>query len=247
MESIMAHSTNSTTLLQDFSGRRITAAAIIVAIVGSACLNIYGAAMIFPAWQTAAIFAIVIGANEVIAALSLRHIVRDFENRRPGKAALASIMLALAITGCVISGHKAFHTLFLEADAKHASNAIRADAAQREADAQHADFLRERTDVNRARWQRLQAQADEARLVQMKSEPPPKAIIYVLLVLFELVKIGGLYAIATPSTLGLTGRQKQARRRLEKIKDARAQAEFEKKLAAAIDAEDNVVPLRASN
>jgi hypothetical protein len=243
----MSNHTHSTTLLQDFSGRRVTAAAIIVAIIGSACLNIYGAAMIFPAWQTALIFATVIGANEVIAALSLRHIVTDVENRRTGKAALASIMLALAITGCVISGHKAFHTLFLEADAKYTSLSIRADAAQREADAFHADYIRERTDVNRSRWEMRQEWADQARLTQMKSQTPPKYIIYVLLALFELVKIGGLYALATPSTLGLSGKQKAARRRLERIREARAQAEFEKKLAAAIDAdEDNIVPFRVN-
>lgn len=245
----MPHSTNSPTLLQDFTGRRVTATAIIVAILGSACLNIYGAAMIFPAWQTAAIFAIVIGANEVIAALTLRHIVRDMENRRPGKAALASIMLALAITGCVISGHKAFSTLFLEADAKHAALSIRADAAQKEADKYQAIFLADDTDMNRARWNARQDSADAARLAEMKSAPPPEAIIYVLLALFELVKIGGLYAIATPSTMGMTARQKEAKRRLEKIRDAKAQAEFEKKLACALETEEdaNVVPLRAKS
>lgn len=238
---------NSTRFLNDFSGRRITAVAIIVAILGSACLNIYGAAMIFPAWQTAMIFAIVIGANEVIAALTLRHIVRDMENRRPGKAALASIMLALAITGCVLSGHKAFSTLFLEAEAKHKSNVIRTDAAQKEADKYLQMHLAKETDTSRKSWEMRQGWADEAKLVEMKSEPPPKAIIYILLALFELVKIGGLYAIATPSTLGMTKRQKEAKKRLEKIKDAKAQAEFEKKLAAALEAEDNVVPLRAQS
>jgi hypothetical protein len=237
------------TFLQDFNGRRVTAAAIIVAILGSACLNIYGAAMIFPAWQTAAIFAIVIGANEVIAALTLRHIIRDIENRRPGKAALASLMLALAITGCIISGHKAFSTLFLEADAKHTALSIRADAAQKEADKYQVIFLADDTDMNRSRWNSRQEQADESRLQEMKSKPPSEAIIYVLLALFELVKIGGLYAIATPSTMGQTARQKAARRRLEKIRDAKAEAEFEKKLAAALEAEDdtNIVPLRAQS
>lgn len=240
----MTHSKHSTTLLQDFSGRRMTAAAIIVAIVGSASLNIYGAAMIFPSLITAAIFAVVIGANEVIAALSLRHIVTDLENRRTGKAALASIMLALAITGCVISGHKAFSTLFLEADAKHEALSIRAEAAQKEADKYQAIFLADDTDMNRSRWERRQEAADAAKLEEMKAKPPSEAVIYVLLALFELVKIGGLYAIATPSTMGLTARQKEARRRLEKIKDAKAQAEFERKLAAAMDAEDdNIVPL----
>jgi hypothetical protein len=243
----MSVSINSTTL-QDFSGRRVVAGAIIVAIAGSAVLNVYGAAMIFPSLITAVIFAAVIGANELIAALTLRHIVKDVENRRTGKAALASIMLVLAISGCIISGHKAFSTLFLEADAKHQSNVIRAEAAQAEADKYHAAHLAQETDTSRKTWETRQTWADEAKMVEMKSEPPPKAIIYVLLTLFELVKIGGLYAIATPSTLGLTKRQKEARRRLEKIKDAKAQAEYEKKLAAAMEAEDdNIIPLRAKN
>lgn len=236
-------------ILNDFSGRRITAAAIIVAILGSASLNVYGAAMIFPSLITAAIFAIVIGANEVIAALTLRHIVRDLENRRPGKAALAGAMLTLAITGCVISGHKAFSTLFLEADAKHIALSIRADAAQKEADKYQVIFLADDTDMNRSRWNTRQERADEARLLEMKSKPPSEVIIYVLLALFEMVKIGGLYAIATPSTMGMTTRQKRSKRNLEQIRDAKAQAEFEKKLAAALEAEDdaNVVPLRAKS
>lgn len=237
---------DSTRFLKDFEGRRTVAMAIIVAIIGSAVLNIFGAAMIFPAWQTAAVFAAVIGANEVIAALTLRHIVKDLENRRPGKAALASIMLTLAITGCIISGHKAFSTLFLEADAKHQSLKIRTVAAQAEADKYLALHLAQETETSRKSWEMRQGFADEAKLAEMKSAPPPKAIIYVLLTLFELVKIGGLYAIATPSTLGMTKRQKEAKRRLEKIKDAKAEAEFERKLAAALEAEDdNIVPLRA--
>lgn len=245
----MTHSTNSTTFLNAFSGRRTVAAAIFIAIAGSACLNVYGAAMIFPSLITASIFAVVIGANEVIAALTLRHIVTDTENNRTGKAALASLMLALAITGCVISGHKAFSTLFLEADAKHEALSIRADAAQKEADKYQEIFLADDTDTNRARWERRQEAADAAKLEEMKAKPPAEAVIYVLLALFELVKIGGLYAIATPSTKGLTARQRKAKRRLEKIKEAQAAVEFERKLAAALQAEDdaNIVPLRAKS
>lgn len=245
----MQQSTTPHAFLKDFTGRRVVALAIIVAIIGSAALNIYGAAMIFPSLITAVIFATVIGANEVIAALTLRHIVADRENNRPAKAALASLMLALAISGCVLSGHKAFSTLFLEADAKHKSLSIRAEAAQKEADKYLAAHIDQETDRSRAQWEQRQAWADEARLAEMKSKPPAKAIIYVLLTLFELVKIGGLYAIATPSTKGLTEAQRKAQRRMEKIRAAKAQAKFERDLAAAMEAEDetNIVPLRAKS
>jgi hypothetical protein len=158
-------------------------------------------------------------------------------------------MLALAITGCVISGHKAFSTLFLEANAKHESLQIRAKAAQAIADEYQIILTADDSDMNRSRWERRQETADAAKLLEMKSKPPSEAIIYILLALFELVKIGGLYAIATPSSKGLTARQQRAKKRLEKIKDAQAEAEFERKLAAAIEQEDdaNVVPLRAKN
>ena len=65
-----------------------------------------------------------------------------------------------------------------------------------------------------------------------------------MLALFEITKIGGLYALATPSTRGLTKRQRKAQRRIQKIRDAEAEAQFEAKLAAAQDT-DNVFPLRA--
>ena len=245
----MQQSTDSTRFLKDFEGRRTTASAIFVACAGSAALNIWGASQIFPSLVTSLIFAAVIGANEVIAALALRSIVKDFSNNRSGKASLASLMLALAVTGCVISGHRAFHTLFLEAEANYDAISVRADAAQAEADAQHLIVLAatdSKQNGERMKWESYQSRADELKLKKLKAEPPHWAIVGVLLALFELIKIGGLYALATPTTRGLTKRQREAQKRLEQIRDAKAQAKFERELAAALEAEDdNVYPLRA--
>lgn len=230
--------THSTRFLKDFSGRRLTAFAIFVAGFGSASLNVYGATQIFPQWQTAAIFATVVSAGEAIAFLSLRNIMADQDNNAYWKARLGGLILCLAIAGCVISGHRAFHTLNLEATAKHDSLAIRAVSRQSEADAYHAQIIAgELTEISQstalARWERMQALADDAKLAEMKSQPIPEGLVYVFLALFEIVKIGGLWALATPSTKGLTKAQRTAMKRQAKIREAKAFAKFERDLAEA--------------
>ena len=239
----MSTHTNSTRFLQDFQGRRLTAVAIFFAAAGSAALNIWGATQIFPGAVTAAIFATVVTAGEVVAFLALRSIMQDRENNRFWKARLGALILALAIAGCVISGHRAFHTLSLEASASHGSLVIRAEAAQKEADAKLAILLADDRDVNRQVWEDRQDRADKAKLAVLKSEPLPATIVYVFLALFEIIKIGGLWALATPSTKGLTHAQRRAMHRQEKIREAKAQAAFERRLAEANE-DDNVFPLK---
>jgi len=242
----MSTHTDSTRFLPDFAGRQLTAIAIGVAALGSASLNVYGASQIFPNPVTAWIFGIVIAACEVIAALTLRHIMADAANRRYRKAAMASVMLVFAIAGCVISGKQAFHVLFLEANANHGALTIRSDRLQEQADAYHERILAgELTDITqdmaKARLERMQAQADEAHLAKLKSKPPHISVVFVLLALFEMVKIGGLWAIATPTTKGQTWRQQRAQRRRDKLADAEAEAKFRKELARFDDEDDNNV------
>lgn len=238
---------NSTRFLNDFSGRRVTATAIFFAAVGSAGLNIWGATQIFPNPWTATAFATVVTAGEVIAFLALRHIMADRENNHFWKARLGMVILCLAIAGCVISGHRAFHTLSLEASHNYERLVIRANAEQAVADRYAAILAADDSDVNRARWERRQDIADAAKLNVLKSQPVPKSLVYIFLALFETIKIGGLWALATPTGKGLTKAQRRAQKRQQKIKDAKALAKFERDLAAAAEAEDdaNVVPLRA--
>ena len=242
----MSNSTNSTTFLQDFSGRRFTAVAVIAACMASASLNIWGGTLMFPNIITSVVFGVMIACGEFIAATALRHIVTDFENNRYWKARLSSLILVLAITGCVICGHKAFSTLFLEADANYKALEKRAETFQRVA-AQYADiYAADDSDMNFSRWESRQKIADEANLTKLKAKPPSKAVIYVMLALFEITKIGGLYALATPSTRGQTWGQRKATRRQTKLAEAKRLAKFKDELKAAAEAEDtNVIELRA--
>jgi len=242
----MSQSITSTRFLKDFEGRRVTACAIFVAAFGSAALNVWGATQIFPDWKVGMIFAAVVSAGEVIAFLALRSIMKDRENNCFWKSRLGALILALAIAGCIISGHRAFHTLSLEASANHGALVIRAEAAQKEADKYLATLLSDDTGVIRARWESRQDRADAAKLRVMKSEPLPASITYVFLALFEIIKIGGLWALATPSTKGLTKAQRKSLKRRAKITEAKANADFERKLAEVSDADDsNVIPMAA--
>lgn len=241
----MSQSTTSTRFLNGFYGRRFTAVAIIAACAASAVLNIWGGTMMFPNLVTSAVFGVMIACGEFIAATALRHIVADFENNRYWKARLGSLILALAITGCVISGHKAFSTLFLEAEANYEALQAREAALKNVALEYAATYAADDSDINRARWEQRQKNADAASLEVLKAKPPSTAVIYVMLALFEITKIGGLYSLATPSTRGQTHRQRNAAKRLQKIKDAEAEARFERELAAILEAEDNIIPMRA--
>lgn len=232
--------------MSDFEGRRLTACAIIVAAFGSASLNVWGAFQIFPNPITGGIFAVVISACEVLAAVSLRHIVTDFANHREWKARLGSLIFAMAVAGCVFSGKQAFHVLFLEANANYSSLEVRSTARQAEADAYHAQMLSggQALTVTRPKWERLQAKADEANLAKLKSKPPHQAIVFILLALFETVKIGGLFALATPSTEGRTKAQRKSDKRRQAIAERKALAKHEQRMAE-LDNNDNVVAISA--
>lgn len=232
---------------KDFEGRELTAVAIIVAALGSATLNVWGAFQIFPNPLTGGIFAVVISACEVIAAVSLRHIVADYQNNRFWKARLGALLFVMAVGGCVFSGKQAFHVLFLEANANHTALEVRSTARQAEADAYHAQMLLSDAalTVTRPKWARLQEQADAANLATLKSKPPHQAIVYLLLSLFEMVKIGGLFALATPSTKGRSKAQRKSDKRKQKIADAKSQREYEARISAMTEDDSNVVQMSA--
>jgi len=247
----MATQKTNNTHAHDFKGRELTAVAVTVAAIGSASLNTWGAFHIFPNPFVGWIIAGVILSCEAFAFLVPRHIVKDWDDRHYWKARGAAFMLMFAIAGCVFSGKHAFGVLFLEADQTHKVLDTRADAREAEAAAYHAGIVAGTYETNRegqpiahstavARWERMQDRADDARLAEMKAKPPHQAIVYILLALFEMVKIGGLFFAATQkSERGLTRKQRQALKRREKLDIAKAEVEFERKL-------DNVVNFEAA-
>lgn len=234
----------------DFKGRELTALVVTTAAIGSATLNTWGAFHIFPTPAVGWIIAGVILSCEVFAFLVPRHIVKDWDDRHYWKARGTALMLVVAIAGCVFSGKHAFSVLFLEANQTHKVLDIRADAAEVEAASYHQriiDGVYETTKDGApighgtavARWERMQTKADDARLAEMMAKPPHVAIVYILLALFEMVKIGGLFFAATQKDKpGLTRKQRKALKRRERLDIAKADAEFERKLDNVIDIAD---------
>ena len=242
----MSDTTTETRFLKDFAGRRFTAVAVVAACLASASLNTWGGTMMFPNWVTSIVFGVMIACGEFIAATALRHIVADFENHRYWKARLGAVILALAITGCVLSGHKAFTSLYLEAEHAYRVQQKVAETSQKIADKYQAKHIANDTDDTiRAQYESRQNTANYQAMLALKAKPPHKGIMYVLLALFEVVKIGGLYALASPSTKGKTWPQRRAEKRQQKIRDKKAIVEFERKIAELDDADDNVLPMRA--
>lgn len=239
--------------VSDFKGRELTATAVTVAAIGSASLNTWGGFHIFPNPLTGWIIAAVILACEAIAFLVPRHIVKDMDNRHYWKARGASVILVVAIVGCVISGKQAFSVLFLEAKHQHDTLVAKTANLQEIADDYKANIkagiieFNPRTDkpitldAAWARWEAKQQKADDAKLEELKAAPPPEAIVYVLLALFEMVKIGGLYFLATvKSEKGLTKKQRKSLRDRKKLDEKKADQAFKAKLKAIEDA-DNVL------
>ena len=85
-------------------------------------------------------------------------------------------------------------------------------------------------DTARRRWDHKQDQADQKRLEMLKAKPPHQAIVVILLALFEMVKIGGLYALATPSTKGRTWSQRKGDKRRAEIAHIEAERKHKERV-----------------
>ena len=182
------------------TGRPATFGAIVVTGTASAALNCYGAFSLFnglAAW----IFLAAVFGMELLALLCLRHIVQDWQNNHRLKAALAMLIFIPLVIGCAASGKRAFDMLEIDLRERNKIEMAKADRIQERADAHFmaAQAATERSIQTQeiARGEKEQAAADALRLKVEKKQPPPAWLVICLLFLFELVKTGGRFAIAT--------------------------------------------------
>ncbi len=221
-----------------FAGREGVAVFLGIAGVGSAVFNVWGAYQITTDPVFAVVFAAIVTACEGIAFLSLRHIVRDWENRRYEKAKVASLALCLAIAGCFISGKRSFHMISVQAEAEYARLSQEHSTLEKVAKDAEAAYLAERTAWNATTWKNSLRSSTDKKVEMERAKPMSVAVMWLFLALFEVLKIGGLWAIATPTTKGLTRHQRRAAERTAKLKEAKADAEFRRKLAELDDVEE---------
>ena len=182
------------------TGRPATFGAIIVTGTASAALNCFGAFSLFngvAAW----IFLAAVFGMQLLALLCLRHIVQDWQNNHRLKAALAMLIFIPLVIGCAASGKRAFDMLAIDLRETNKIEMAKADRIQERADAHFmaAQATTERSIQTQeiARGEKEQAAADALRLKVEKKQPPPAWLVICLLFLFELVKTGGRFAIAT--------------------------------------------------
>ena len=221
----------------DFKGREGVALAIGLAGVGSGVFNVWGAFQITTDPVAAYIFAAIVTACEVIAFLSLRWVVQDWDNRQYIKARVGGAILLIAIAGCAISGKRAFQMISVKAEAEYAAELQNHRVLDEIRIQAEAAYKANQTSDTTRDWKNAVTRATEAKVKLEQSKPMPQAVMWLFLVLFEAIKIGGLWAIATPTQRGLTRAQRRAAKRTAKLKEAEADAKFREKLRIIEDPE----------
>jgi hypothetical protein len=205
------------------TGRPATFAFILITGIASACLNCFGAFSLFngvAAW----IFLAAIFGMEGLALLALKHIVQDWQNHHRIKAALATLIFIPLVIGCAASGKRAFDMLAIDLRETNKIEMAKAERIQARADehfAAAAKATERSTQLQEiSRGELEQAKADAIRLQVEKKAAPPAWLVICLLCLFELVKTGGRYAIATETAKTWS----PARRRAANVTNLRAAA-----------------------
>ena len=206
-----------------FEGRPLTATAVAISAVAGACFNLWGAFQIFSG-VSAYIFLVAMMGVELFALLSLTHIITDRNNNHHLKANIASVMFFLAVLGCATSGHRAFSTLAIDIEQTNISDLARADREE----ARAAEFFTaSKTLAGTARdtqiyyGEKKLAEAAAIKLQVAKKTPPPEWLVWCLLALFETIKCGGRWAVATTTSKTWSKAQRKAH---ETTKAAKADA-----------------------
>lgn len=211
----------------------------------SIAFNVWAAHSIYDEWA-AWIFAGGMLCVEIAAWLSLKHILRDWDNNHRVKPGFGFALFGLMVIACFFMGWRAFETKNIEireenkidirdADAFAARATIHfaaadkavqdAAAATAEGDRQAADRHRSTETIERARGSAEQTKADELRIGVEKNPEVHWFFVIVILCVLEGVKMFGRWAIATPSAKIWTRERREAEKeKKQKAREAEAEA-----------------------
>lgn len=181
----------------------------------------------FPAF----VFCVGVFAIEVVAFLSLRHIIRDWDNNHRFKPGAAGVIFAFMVILCAFTGHHGFGQLEIQRaetvkEFKRKAEEAEARAAVHMAAAQAAIAADNRGKESQelARREKELEKAAAERLKIAKNKPLPGGIVIVFLICFEAVKVWGRWALGTPTQKTWTLAQRRASRDKQKAKEAEAKA-----------------------
>lgn len=198
----------------EWEGRPLTMTFCVIAALGSACFNVYGAFNFF-AGPGGWIFAAIIAAVEATVIVMLPGIVKDWGNNHYAKAMVGAVIFALAVFGCAVSGHYAFKNLRIQVEHQNAQDSLKADRLEaRAADAfVQADAQRQAGLDDDAAFGAGEAYARQAAAIRLQvaqNEPLPWSVLWALIGLLEILKAFGRWALATDTTRTWTRSQRLA-------------------------------------
>lgn len=206
-------------------GRPMTATVVLLAWIASAGWNLYGAAHMFYGAFATVLFIIMVFCAEALAGLTLRHIVEDWTNNNEMKALLGAVIYGFCIYGCVTAGHRAFD---VQAIQQRETNAFKLALAQRHEDQAKIHFAKAQTasaandrdsEVSQTRLANSElTKAHEIKLEVERKKPLSIYQTWAIIVLFELIKTGGRWALAVESK----PRWPWRRRQIQNMKDQQA-------------------------
>lgn len=193
----------------------------------------------------AMVFAFGILCVEVAAWLSLKHILRDWDNNHRVKPGVALAIFGAMVIVCFFMGWRAFETKNIEIaesnkiaarEAKAfedrakihfdtaAAAVTKATAATAAGDRATADKQRSIETTEAARGRTEQSKADALRLEIKKNQEVPKFFVVVILIALEGIKMFGRWAIATPSAKIWAPERRAAEKEKQKAREAEAKA-----------------------
>ena len=217
-------------------GRPLTACVVIAAFAASASWNLYGAANMFYGLFATVIFVVMIASAELLAGLVLRHIVEDFNNNNELKGILGSMIFMLCIFGCVTAGHRAFDVQAIQQRETNTFNEAKADRHTAQsvilfAKAKAASATGDRdTEVAQTRLANTELEnAHKLKLEIERKKPMSEFTMWSIILLFEMIKLGGRWALAVQSK----PRWNWRRRQIQALKDKQALREAREKYKVA--------------
>lgn len=222
-------------MFKNIEGRPLTAFVVSCGFIASAAWNLYGAAFMFYGLFATILFMVMVATAEALAGLTLRHIVEDWNNNNEMKAALGAVIYGFCIFGCITAGHRAFD---VQAIQQRETNAFNIEKAERHEEQAKVHFAKAKaasakddrdTEVSQTRLANQELEkAHQIKLEVERKQPMSTYTMWSIIVLFELVKTGGRWAMATQSK----PRWNWKRRQIQNLKDKQALAEAKQKYAS---------------
>lgn len=210
-----------------FDGRWLTSCFVTGLGVFSLSINVWGASLIYSGLAGLLVAGCVLWL-EGLAIVSLTHIITDYTNNNFLKSGLGAVAFVGIVVICAMSGKQAFHNLTLDRVMQNEAALARVERQQVIANDYFAAAKNLTGDAKSREngfGERMQTKVDNLKREVSKKQPWPEWVVVLMLVVFELVKSTGRYALAVESSRKWTLKRRRTEAIKEKTALAKAKAE----------------------